>query len=71
MTSTGLSASEASRLLEKYGPNSVEIESSETPTTIIAATPFEMKSKTNEVIYFWGAKSKGNLGFLRQEISTR
>ena len=43
----------------------------ETPTTNIAATPFEMKSKSNEVIYFWGAKSKGNLGFLRQEISTR
>jgi hypothetical protein len=43
----------------------------ETSTIVTAATPFEMKAKTNEVIYLWGAKSKSNLGFLRQEIMTK
>ena len=35
MTSTGLSASEASRLLEKYGPNSVEIEASRSRLALV------------------------------------
>lgn len=43
----------------------------ETASTVIAASSFEMKSKTNEILYFWGAKSKSNLGFLRQEIMTK
>jgi hypothetical protein len=43
----------------------------ETPTAVIAASSFEMKAKTNEILYFWGAKSKSNLGFLRQEIMTK
>lgn len=43
----------------------------ETPTTVIAATPFETKSQINDVFYLWGAKSKNNLAFLRQQISTR
>jgi hypothetical protein len=30
-----------------------------------------MKPKTNEIIYLWGAKSKSNLAFLKQEIMTK
>lgn len=51
-----------------FGLYTLSAATSETPTTVIAATPFEVKAQRNEVVYFWGAKSKGNLGFLRQEI---
>jgi Domain of unknown function (DUF4397) len=43
----------------------------ETATTVITGTSFEMKSKLNEVVYLWGSKSKGDLGFLRQEIPAK
>lgn len=43
----------------------------ETSTTVTAATSFEMKPKTNEIIYLWGAKSKSNLALLKQEIMTK
>lgn len=42
----------------------------ESPTAVVAATPVEMKVNQNEVLYLWGARSKSNLGFLKQEIST-
>jgi hypothetical protein len=54
----------------RFGLYTLGVTYPETSTSVIAATPFEMKARTNEVIYLWGASSKGNLGFLRQEILT-
>lgn len=54
-----------------FGLHTLGFSYADTPTTVVAATPFEMKSKTNEVFYLWGAKSRNNLGFLKQEILTK
>lgn len=41
-------------------------------TTVVAApTTFSLVRGKNLVIYFWGAKSKSNLGFLKQEVTVR
>lgn len=40
-------------------------------TVVVAPVSFALSRDTNTVVYLWGAKSKGNLAFLKQETRTK
>jgi hypothetical protein len=42
-------------------------------TSTVAINPYSLSSQkgTNVVLYVWGAKSKGNLAVLKQDIAAR
>ena len=40
-------------------------------SVVVAPTPFSVVRGKNLVLYFWGAKSKSNLGILKQEVTVR
>ncbi len=54
-----------------FGSYSVDALFSETSTVAINPTSVSLQKSTNMVLYIWGAKSKGNLAFLKQEIPAR
>ena len=54
-----------------FGSYSVDALFSETNTVAINPISLDLKRGTNVVLYIWGAKSKNNLAFLKEEISTR
>lgn len=39
----------------------------ESTTVLVGPTPVTLARETNTVVYLWGAKSKGNLSFIKQE----
>lgn len=54
-----------------FGSYSIDALYSETSTVAINPTSVSLQKGTNVVLYLWGAKSKGNLAFLKQEIPAR
>lgn len=50
---------------------SVSATLADSTTVLVAPVPVTLQSETNTVIYLWGAKSKGNLTFLKQEGTTK
>lgn len=54
-----------------FGAYSVAAEYTETTTVTLGPTSVNLVKGTNTVLYIWGAKSKSNLAFLKQDIPTR
>ena len=54
-----------------FGSYSVDALYSETNTVAINPISLNLQKSTNVVLYIWGAKSKSNLAFLKEEISAR
>lgn len=54
-----------------FGTYSVDSLYSETSTVVAGPTSVKLEKSKNVVLYVWGAKSKGNLAFLKEEISAR
>lgn len=55
----------------KLGNYSLDALAPDSTTVVASPTSFSVARGTNLVFYFWGAKSKANLGFLKQEIAVR
>lgn len=53
------------------GTYSVAAEYTETTTVTLGPTSINLVKGSNTILYIWGAKSKSNLAFLRQDISAR
>lgn len=54
-----------------FGTYSVDSLYSETSTVVAGPTSIKLEKSKNVVLYVWGAKSKGNLAFLKEEIPAR
>jgi len=54
-----------------FGSYSVDALHSETSTVAINPISLNLQKGTNVVLYIWGAKSKGSLAFLKEEITAR
>ena len=54
-----------------FGNYSVDALYTDTSTVAINPIAINLQKSTNVVLYIWGAKTKGNLAFLKQEIPAR
>jgi hypothetical protein len=55
----------------RYGIYPVEVRLAGTTTVAIPKANITIKDNVNMVVYAWGSASKGNLGYLIQEVATR
>lgn len=55
----------------KYGNYSVGAFYVDSPTVTVAPINVMMQSETNVVLYIWGARSKANVSFFKQEIPVK
>ena len=54
-----------------FGTYSIDALSPDSTTVIAGPTSVNLSRGTNVVLYLWGAKSKSNLAFLKQEVPVR
>ena len=54
-----------------FGTYSVDSLYSETSTVVAGPTSIKLEKSKNVVLYVWGAKSKGNLALIKEEIPAR